>query len=149
MSEKLKRATVPMCPECGGECEQQGEAVFDCRCGKSWSFPDCGYNAPEVAPDIPRSTPPDEVGEIAREMRETHCEFSTVQRPDRTNYGTLLHAIETWAARLSRYTPVETEEVRLLRELRRYMIHECYTDTVPLRVRKVLDALAELEGRDE
>jgi len=49
MSEKLKRATVPMCPECGGECEQQGEAVFDCRCGKSWSFPDWGYYAPDVS----------------------------------------------------------------------------------------------------
>jgi len=90
---------------------------------------------------IPRPTPPDEVGDVVREI-DDHMRSPVMNGPYRDQ-------LARWRDRLSRYTPGETEEVRLLRAA----VHE-YRQLVdemgePGLRRPALDALEELEGRDE
>jgi hypothetical protein len=99
-----------------------------------------------VAPDAPNPTPPDEVADVVRLLRavvDGHVTITVAQVAD-------------IADRLSRYTPGETEEVRLLRERVNdlelaldALQCEAEVDTpAVLDARALLDALAELEGRN-
>jgi hypothetical protein len=139
MSEKLKR-----CPLCGSEALRSSPGTIDVAWCSSIT---CEMNGHSLTVRnwnrIPRPTPPDEVARVVREMK--------VQS---TQPGTHSRLIAKWAARLSRYTPAETEEVRLLRELRKaagkipvnlgVSLGQYWDDIID-----ALGELAELEGQDE
>jgi len=96
------------------------------------------------------------VADELEELVRNGCEGGDTRlAPYITGADLLEWAARLRAARLSRYTPGETEEVRLLRELRRKA--EAWRDACQAEsgqaiagqdVCEVLDALSELEGRD-
>jgi len=102
------------CPQCGSEGyypspSQPGNA----RC------PECGFSCFRSHWDrLPRPTPPDEVGEIAREMKDAADE---ADRPDTyvllgpgLGYKRMVNQLRLFADRLSRYTPGECKRCKEL-----------------------------------